>query len=88
MKKAKSELDDWLRPEYNRSDFAEMVKGKYAKRIKKSTNVILLDPAVAKVFPNDEAVNNALRELMRVNGSSVKSPSKAGSKAIEKRRAA
>ena len=69
MKKAKSEQDDWVRTEYKRPDFGELVRGKYAKRIQKSTNVIVLDPQVAKVFPNDEAVNNALRELIKVTRS-------------------
>ena len=64
MKNAKSELNDWPRPEYKRSDFGELVCGKYAKRIQKSTNVVVLDPQVAKVFPNDQAVNNALRGLI------------------------
>lgn len=88
MKKAKSELNDWLRPEYKRSDFGEMVRGKYANRIRKSTNVIVLDPQVAKVFPNDEAVNNALRELIEAARSGSKSSSKRKSKATEKRHAA
>ena len=88
MKKAKSELNDWSRPEYERSDFGEMVRGKYASRIRKSTNVIVLDPQVAKVFPNDEAVNNALRELMGVTDSGAKSRSKRKSKTTEKQRAA
>jgi len=64
MKKAKSEFNDWGRPEYQRSDFGELVRGKYAKRIRESTNVVVLDPDVAKAFPNDEAVNKALRGLM------------------------
>jgi hypothetical protein len=88
MKKAKSDLNDWLRPEYKRSDFGELVRGKYAKRIRESTNVIVLDPQVAKIFPNDEAVNNALRELIELNRSSARSRSKRKSKATEKRRAA
>jgi hypothetical protein len=88
MKKAKSELNDSSRPEYKRSDFGEMVRGKYASRIRKSTNVIVLDPQVARVFPNDEAVNNALRELMGVTDSGAKSRSKRKSKTTEKRRAA
>jgi len=88
MKKAKSELNDWLRPEYKRSDFSELVRGKYANRIRKSTNVIVLDPQVAKVFPNDEAVNNALRGLIGVTPSGAKSGSKRKSKTTEKRRAA
>lgn len=88
MKKAKSELNDWLRPEYKRSDFGEIVRGKYANRIRKSTNVIVLDPQVAKVFPNDEAVNNALRELIAATRSATQSSSKRKSKGTEKRRAA
>ena len=70
MKKSKSELRDWLRPEYKRSDFGEFVRGKYADRVRTSTNVVVLDPQVARVFPNDEAVNAALRGLMRLGRSS------------------
>jgi hypothetical protein len=88
MKKAKSELNDWARPEYKRSDFGNMVRGKYAKRIQESTNVIVLDPEVAKAFPNDAAVNNALRELISATRSSTKSGSKRKSKTTEKTRAA
>jgi hypothetical protein len=88
MKKAKSELNDWSRPEYKRADFGEMVRGKYASRIRKSTNVVVLDPQVAKVFPNDEAVNNALRELIETTHSVRRSGSKRKSRATEKRRAA
>ncbi|HEY0348053.1 MAG TPA: hypothetical protein VGC60_07835 [Pyrinomonadaceae bacterium] len=45
---AKSELDDWGKSEYKRSDLGELVRGKYAKRIRESTNVVVLDPQVAK----------------------------------------
>ena len=72
MKKVKAELNDWLRPEYKRSDFGEFVRGKYASRLRTSTNVVVLDPHVAKVFPNDEAVNNALRGLIEVARSSAR----------------
>lgn len=72
MKKAKSELNDWSRPEYKRSDLGEVVRGKYASRIRASTNVILLDPQVAKVFPNDKAVNDALRGLIKLARSSAR----------------
>ena len=93
MKKSKSELNesglnDWGRPEYKRSDFGKLVRGKYAKRIQESTNVVVLDPQVAKVFPNDEAVNNALRGLIVATRSSTKSGSKRKSKTTEKTRAA
>lgn len=72
MKRVKSELNDWLRPEYKRSDFGELVRSKYVSRIRTSTNVIVLDPQVAKVFPNDEAVNNALRGLIELARSSAR----------------
>ena len=66
MKKVKSEISDELRPEYKRSDFGEFVRGKYANRIKDETNVVLLEPDIAQAFPNDEAVNKALRYLLEV----------------------
>jgi hypothetical protein len=66
MKKSKSELNDWTRPSYKRSDFKKIERGKYAARMRASTNVIVLDPEVAKVFPNNDAVNNALRGLIEV----------------------
>jgi hypothetical protein len=88
MKKTKSELTGWGRPEYKRSDFGKLVRGKYAKRIQESTNVVVLDPQVAKVFPNDEAVNNALRALIVAPRSSTKAGSKHKSKTTEKTGAA
>ena len=64
MKKAKSLRSDDLRPEYKRSDFGEIIRGKYARRISKATNVVVLDPEIAKAFPNDKAVNDTLRSLL------------------------
>jgi hypothetical protein len=46
-------------------DFSKGVRGKYAKQYAEGTNVILLDPDVAKAFPTSEAVNKALRELIQ-----------------------
>ena len=67
MKKAKPEtVPDELRPEYDRSDFGEMVRGKYAVRVRRATNVVVLDPKVAKAFPNEAAVNKALLSLIEV----------------------
>jgi hypothetical protein len=74
MKKAKSEGDDWLRSEYRRSDLGEIVRGKYARRLVESTNIVVLDPQVAKAFPNDDAVNTALRGLLELARSSVRVP--------------
>ena len=72
MKKGKSDRADELRPEYKRSDFGEIVRGKYADRIKDETNVVLLEPDIAKAFPNDEAVNKALRYLLEVAEASTR----------------
>jgi hypothetical protein len=89
MKKAKeSELNDWGRPDYKRADLGELVRGKYAKRIRESTNVVVLDPKVAKAFPNDKAVNDALRELIERSRSTNRSRSKLKSKTSDKKRAA
>lgn len=66
MKKAKTETTDELRPEYQRSDFGVIFRGKYASRLKEESNVVLLEPDIAKAFPNDEAVNKALRYLLEI----------------------
>ena len=55
---------DDLRPEYKREDLSQGIRGKYFESYQKGTNLILLSPDVAKVFPTDEAVNEALRSLI------------------------
>lgn len=65
MKKAKSRTDE-MRPEYKLSDFKKLERGKYYERVKASSNVVVLDPKVAAVFPNSEAVNKALHSLIEV----------------------
>ena len=67
MRKDKEPDKDELRVEYKCSDFpGGLVRGKYAKRMKESSNVIVLKPEVARVFPNEEAVNNALLSLIDI----------------------
>jgi hypothetical protein len=89
MKKAKdSELDDWGKANYKRADLGELVRGKYAKRIREATNVVVLDPQVAKAFPNDEAVNSALRRLIQSTRGAAKLSTKRKNKVSDKRRAA
>ena len=58
--------DDEMRPEYTRADLGPLVRGKYAARYAKATNVVVIDPALTKAFPNNEAVNDALRSLLAV----------------------
>ena len=59
--KHKTEMDDDLRPEYELRDLLkDGVRGKYAERYQKGTNLIPLDPDVAEAFGhNEEAVNES-----------------------------
>lgn len=64
MKKANRKIKDDLRPEY---DFANMkggVRGKYAAQTRSRTNLVLLDPEIAKAFPTDASVNQVLRVVL------------------------
>ena len=65
MKKASRKSTDELRPEYKRSDFGALVRGKYAARVSEASNIVVLQPQVARAFPNDHAVNEALLGLIR-----------------------
>jgi hypothetical protein len=66
MKKVKQAASDELRAECTREDFGTMVRGKYAARLKAASNVVVLKPEVAKVFPNGDAVNDALMGLINL----------------------
>ena len=63
MKKVKKLASNELRSEYKRSDFGALVRGKYIEQLKAHSNVVVLDPEVAELFPNAAAVNAALRAL-------------------------
>ena len=60
MKKKAPEKNNEMLREY---DFSKGVRGKYARRYARGSNVVVLEPDVAKVFPNAEAVNSSLRSL-------------------------
>jgi hypothetical protein len=47
-------------------DFSKGVRGKYAKRYAEGTNVVVIEPDIAKFFPNHDAVNKALRSLTEI----------------------
>ena len=47
-------------------DFSNGERGKYTQRYAEGTNIILLDPDVAKYFPDQESVNEALRSLVPI----------------------
>ena len=66
-KKFKDDKTDDLRPEYDlRELLKDGVQGKYADRFREGTNLVLLDSDVAEAFPNDEAVNEALRLVIKL----------------------
>ncbi len=64
--------DDELRDEYDLTQLQGGVRGKYVQRYRAGINLVRLAPDVAAAFPNEEAVNGALRLLME-----------AGKKALE-----
>jgi len=79
MKRAKP---DELRPEYRREELGAGVRGKYIDSYRAGTNLVLLSPDVAKAFPTEESVNNALRSLIDVAKRSVR-PSKGSSRSAK-----
>jgi hypothetical protein len=66
MKQASKIPSDELRPEYKRSDFGALVRGKYVERLREKSNVVVLDPEIAELFPNGASVNAALRALAEI----------------------
>ena len=66
-------MDDELRPEYDMSELLKgAVRGKYADRYREGTNIVLLAPDVAKAFPDEKAVNEALRLVLRLSKIAMK----------------
>ena len=61
----KKDHSDDLRPEYKREDLGPGVRGKYLEAYRDGTNLVLLSPDVAKKFPTDDSVNEALRSLIQ-----------------------
>jgi len=63
MRKVIAERGAEMLEEY---DFSKGVRGKYTKRYGAGSNVVVLSPEVAKVFPTSESVNEALRTLVKI----------------------
>jgi hypothetical protein len=60
-------MDDELRPEYDMKSLLKSgVRGKYASRYRAGTNLVLLEPEVARAFPNEKTVNEALKLVMKL----------------------
>src|ERR1700687_50251 len=69
MKKATPKTsDDDLRAEYDLSQLKGGVRGKYYRQATAGTNLVLIEPELASVFPDSEAVNRALRLLVDAAG--------------------
>jgi len=67
MRKAPSKSSrESIQDEY---DFSQGVRGKYARRYAQGTNVVVLEPDVARVFSNSDAVNAWLRKIIREKAS-------------------
>ena len=59
-------LEDDLREEYDDTLLKNGVRGKYVQRLAAGSNIVRLAPDVAEAFPTEEAVNEALRLLLKV----------------------
>ena len=62
MKKA--DLENDIRPEYDFASMSGGVRGKYVERLRRESNIVVLEPEVAEAFPTSEAVNAALRGML------------------------
>jgi len=71
-KTEKQDLKDELRGEYDLAKLKGGVRGKYATHYRAGTNLVLLSPDVAEYFPDEKAVNTALRALIPAAKRSVK----------------
>ena len=63
----KRQGDYELKEEYNLSKMTILPKGRFSPERRIGNNVIVLEPDVAKAFPNDEAVNEALRMIIKAS---------------------
>ena len=67
MRKGKRSRSNELHPEYDFSSMKGGVRGKYAARLRKESNLVLLEPDVASAFPTEAAANEALRAVLKAS---------------------
>ena len=82
MKKAEE-----MRAEYRREDLGKGVRGKHCDEFKKGSNLVLLTPELAKIFPTNESVNAALSSLVGVARSATGLTSRSSGRATKRRTA-
>lgn len=73
-KKRTDKFADDLRPEYDLKKLTGRVRGKYYKRATAGTNLVLIEPDIARAFPDSQAVNDALRVLVDVATAKARLP--------------
>ena len=64
MTKTTPTRTDDLRPEYDFSSMKGGVRGKYLRRAREGTNIVLIEPEVTDAFPTEQAVNEALKGVL------------------------
>ena len=64
MKKTTPTRVDDMRPEYDFHSMKGGMRGKYVRRLREGTNVVLIEPEVADAFPTEQAVNEALNGVL------------------------
>ena len=74
MKGKSMKKTDEMRAEYRREDLGKGVRGKHYAAFQKGSNLVLLTPELAKIFPTNEAVNSALASLVGIARSAVTKP--------------
>jgi hypothetical protein len=84
---AKSKKDD-LRGEYDLTKLKGGVRGKYYQRAREGTNLVLVEPELAKVFPDADSVNRALRVLRDAAGARTVLARRSGRGPVRRRRTA
>jgi hypothetical protein len=86
MKKASTNKKaDELRPEYDLFKLTGGVRGKYYEQARAGTNLVLIEPDLANVFPDTESVNRALR-LLADTAEAAAGPARRVRRAPDKRR--
>ncbi len=71
-------MRDDLRPEYDLTKLKGGVRGKYYERAQAGTNLVLLEPDLAKAFPDADAVNRALRVLLDAASTTARPSQRSG----------
>ena len=67
----KTKFNDELRPDYDETLLKNGTRGKYVEQYAAGTNIVRLDPDVAAAFPTEEAVNEALRYILKERNNHV-----------------